>query len=787
MQNYANNLCCPYINITGKLLFIMNLSLLLTFCTCFAFASVRSQDARVSLHLNDAAMSKVLKSIEKHSGYKFVYNNAIFPANKKVSVNFDEKPVSSVLQELLQNTGFTYKLLADDLIVITRIQEQKTASVVSGAVTDGNGVPLAGVTVTVKGQTTLQASTNNEGRFTIQVPDANATIVFTYIGYSSEEVSLQGRTTITISMKEIFGALKDVVVVGYGQQSKTTLTGSIAAVAGSEIAKVPTPNITQTLAGRLPGLISTQASGRPGQDNSTLLIRGLSSTNDNSPLIVIDGIPRSNFQANTSFTNPINGGPVTVNALSYIDPNDIESITILKDAAATAVYGARAANGAVLVTTKRGSNGNSVVSYTGNFGSQKAVKLIKPVDSYTGSLIWNQAWKNDGLFNATAGGVRGYTDEALEAMRTGSDPNRYSNTDWYSTIFDNSAYQTSHNITASGGSTKNKYFVSAGYFNQKGLYKGVGLKRYNFRSNIDGKINDRIDFALNLSGRIENNPSTAATPQDALYISPVEPVQYTNGTYHYVTAVAGNPYLNARGDAGTFNIRNTMFESSGSLSYHIPGIEGLTLKGLMNFDKYFTDYNFFRTPYITYVYNDNNTYSIPASVASAKATLSQSWSQFQSLTYEMSLNYNHSFGSHNLTGLLLYTQTQNEASSLNARRSGFASSALGVLNLGSTNGQTNSGTGYQNARRGIVGRVGYNFKSKYLAEFSFRNDGSDLFPEGKRYGFFPAISAGWRLSEEPFIKSSLPFVSNLKIRGSWGQAGNDRAAACKKTAGNNKI
>lgn len=778
MQNYTNNLRCPLTKTIDKLLIIMKLSLILTLCTCLAFASnVRSQEARVSLHAGDAAMSTVLKNIEKATGYRFVYNNLLFPVSEKVNVNYNNEKVNIVLQQLLQNTGFTFKMLSNDLIVIAPVKDQQTAAVVTGVVTDDKDVPLPGVTVTVKGARFSQTSTNNDGRYTIQVPDANSSLVFSFVGFATQEIPISGRSAINVKLTEAFGALKEIVVVGYGQQSKNTLTGSVAAVSGAELAKVPTPNFSQMLAGRLPGLIATQTSGRPGQDNETLLIRGLSSTNDNSPLIVVDGIPRSNFQANSSFTNGITGGAVTVNAFAYIDPNDIESVSILKDAAATAIYGARAANGAILITTKRGNEGAASISYTGNFASQDAVNIIKPVDSYNGSLMWNQAWKNEGTFAPTAGGSRGFTDAAIEALRTGSDPNRYANTDWYSTVFANSAYQTSHNISANGGGAKNKYFVSGGYFNQNGLYKGVGLKRYNLRTNLDGKVSDRIDYTLNISGRIEKNPSTATSPQAVLYISPVEPIQYTNGTYHYVSATQGNPYLDARGDAGTFNIENTMFESSGSLSYKIPGITGLTAKGLMSFDKYLIDYNFFKVPYTTYVYNDNNTYSVPASVSAARALLSEVWSQFQSLTYEASLNYNHSFKNHNITALLLYTQTQNEGESLSGRRSNFSSSTLGELNLGSTTGQTNAGTGYQNARRGIVGRLGYNFKGKYLAEFSFREDGSDLFPEGHRYGFFPAVSAGWRLSEEPFIKQALPFINNLKVRGSWGQAGNDKAAA----------
>lgn len=776
MQFYTN-CCVPYsANTIVKYLLMTKFIFLLTCCCCMALAApVRSQEARVTMRLTDASISKVFRNIEKNAPYKFVYNSSIFSANTKVSIDANNETVANILTQMLQGSGFTYRMLSGDLIVITREPERNTAVAVTGIVTDEKDNPLPGLTVTVKGQTQSQTSTNNDGRFTMQVPGANATLIFSYVGFATQEVPLNGRTSISVKMKQVYGALNEVLVVGYGQQTKATLTGSVSAVSGADLAKVPAPNITQSLAGRLPGLIAYSTSGRPGADNATLLIRGLSTTGDNSPLIVIDGIPRSNFDA----SGAVPGTSVTVNALSYLDPNDIESISILKDAAATAVYGARAANGAILVTTKRGTEGAASITYTGNVGSQRAAFLLKPLDSYTSTLIWNQAWKNEGTFAPTAGGARGYTDAALEAIRTGSDPNRYANTDWHKTVFGGTALQTSHNLSVSGGGQKNRYFVSGGYFNQEGIYKGVQLKRYNIRSNLDGKVSNRLDYSLNLSGRVENNYSTPANPQTAFLTSSLEPVQYTNGTYHYVNNgfVIGNPLLDANGTGGNTLITNNFFESSGSLSYKVPGIEGLTLKGTMAFDKYYIFTKSFRTPYITYTLNDDNSYTIPASVAAAKANLSEAFTQYQSLTYETSLNYNHSFKSHNITALLLYTQTQNRGDNLRASRTNFASPALGELNLGSTTGQTNGGTANQNARQGVVGRVGYNFKNKYLAEFAFRYDGSDLFPASHRFGFFPAVSAGWRLSEEDFIKKSFPVISNLKVRASWGQAGNDRAGA----------
>lgn len=773
MQNFTIHCVCSTTNTIGKLLLIMKI---IFFFMCLSFVSlaspVRSQYARMSIDANNISLHKVLKEISKKTTYNFIYNSSIFPVSRKVSVTAENETVANILDQSLKSTGFTFKMLTDKLIVIAPEQTAEKAMVITGLVTDEADLPMPGVTISIKGLTGSIGNTDNKGAFSVEVPDSKAVLVFSYIGYNTQEVTLEATTPIIVKMKQAYGALKEVVVVGYGQQSKATIIQSVSAISGNELVNIPAPNVTQMLAGRLPGLVAVSTSGRPGADNATLLIRGLSTTGDNSPLIVIDGIPRSNFNGNSSVSQ-------SVNSLAYLDPNDIESVSVLKDAAATAIYGARAANGAILVTTKRGSQGTSSISYNGNIGIQRAASIIKPLDSYSTALIWNQAWKNEGTFAPTIGGARGFTDAALEAIRTGSDPDRYSNTDWYDAILGGDAPQTSHNLSIGGGTPKSKYFISAGYFDQKGIYRGVELKRYNIRANLDGKIADRLDYTLNLSGRVESKPSTVTNPQTAVFVSTLEPIQYTNGTYHYVSNafVNGNPYLDSRSAAGPITSNANYFESSGSLTYRIPGIEGLSAKGTMAFDRYFQAVKSFRTPYITYTLNDNGTFTVPSSVALARPSVSQTWSNFQSLTYEASLNYNHSFGDHNVSGLLLYTQTQNRGENMSGSRLNLASAALGELNLGSTTGQTTGGTSFQNARNGVVGRVGYNFKNRYLAEFSFREDGTDLFPPSRRYGFFPAVSAGWRLSEESFLKQALPFVNNLKIRGSWGQAGNDRAAA----------
>jgi TonB-linked SusC/RagA family outer membrane protein len=773
MQNFTIHCVPPPIYRIGKILLIMKI---ICFLICLSFVTlaspVKSQYTRMSIKVKEVPINKLLKEISRKTTYNFIYNSSVFPSLRKVSISAENETVAAILEQSLKSTGFTFKMLTEKLIVISAEEAADREIVIRGIITDEAGVPLPGVTISLKGLRGSIASTNSKGEFSVQVPDSRAVLTLSYIGFVTQEVSIEGRSAFTIKMQQAYGSLDEVVVVGYGQQNKSTLTQSVSAISGRELSNVPAPNVTQMLAGRLPGLISVSSSGRPGADNASLLIRGLSSTGDNSPLIVIDGIPRSNFNGNGSVYQ-------TVNSLSYMDPNDIESISVLKDAAATSVYGARAANGAILVTTKRGGEGPASVTYSGNVGTQEAVRLVKPLDSYQSALIWNQAWKNEGTFAPSATGLRGYSDEAMEAIRTGSNPDRYSNTDWMGAILGGNAVQTSHNLSISGSTPKNKYFISAGYFNQKGIYKGVGLKRYNVRTNLDGKISNRLEYTLNIAGRMEKKPSTPANPLAAFLIPSLIPYRFTNGNYNFVASgfAYGNPYLDAEGAGGSVNSNADYFESSGTLSYKVPGIEGLTAKGTMAFDRYFQTVKSFRTPYVSYVINDDGTFTIPPNVAMDMASVSQAWSHFQSLTYEASLNYNRSFGNHNLSALLLYTQTQNQGENMSGYRGNLPSAALGELSLGSTVGQSTEGSSFNNARNGLVGRLGYNYNNKYLAELSFRNDGSDLFPPSRRYGFFPAVSAGWKLSEEAFVKQALPFVTNLKLRGSWGQAGNDRAAA----------
>jgi len=751
---------------------------LLCMLLCLHMTYIAGHAQNTSVPLRDA-----LKKITKTFGTRFVYDRDEI-ANKTTTYDLTKikgQSLEDVLKAVLYPQGLVFLYVKANYYTIVpknRVgdlnasRNEETRPIVSmtperptvrdlgrvdpsitGVVTDANGNRLAAVTVTTLPDKKASVTTSADGTYHITPTPATTRLQFSSIGYDTRSIPVNSPGATYVVMEVKVKGLEQVVVVGYGEQKKVTLTGSVSTVTGKELTEVPGANITQSLAGRLSGLIAYNRSGQPGADDATLLIRGLSTTGDNSPLIVIDGIPRSSF--------------------SRLDPNDIESISILKDASAIAVYGARAANGVILITTKRGFAGKTTIIYSVNVGDQKAVNLAKPLDSYHTALLWNQAWQNEGTFNPSLGGAKGFTDSALNLIKTGANPDRFSNTNWYDAVVGTNALQTQHNLSINGGSEKSRYFISAGYLDQNGFYPSANFKRYNIRANFDATIADNLDFSLSVAGRIQDRKAPYTSPMSgALQTSPLEPIRYSNGTYHYDVPWVGNAYLVGQGAAGYSDATNNILENSMSLTYKIPKVEGLSIKGLVAFDKSFTFNKAFGKPYTTYVLNDDNSYSPRTNFPSAN--INESFYQAQSLTAEASASYLHTFNDHTIRGLLLYTQTQNYGDSLGAARTSFSSPVLDEINVGSTVGSTNSGTAGKNARKGVVGRFGYDFKSKYLFDFSFRYDGSDVFPPGHRYGFFPAFSGGWRISEEPFFKSHAPFVDNLKIRGSWGKAGNDR-------------
>ena len=762
---------------------IMRLSLITAILTTATFqilfaSNIKAQGSaqvEVTMELKNESILSAIRKIEQQTNFRFIYRNSDIKDLKNLNIPFDTRSVKATLNLILKTNGLTFTEV-NNKILIAKIESYgipaELADVkVTGVVLDDEGKPLPGVTIMIKGDRSSSAATDLNGHFNITIPsDGNQVLVFSYIGFKTQEVAVGTSTSLMVTMVAAPGSLQEVIVLGYSEQKKESITGSVATVSGNELRQSPAANISNSLVGRLPGLIAFQGSGQPGRDDSRLLIRGISSPTNSSPLIVIDGIPQEAVDAN--------GAPRAIATMPHIDPSDIESISILKDAGTAAVYGARAANGVILITTRRGEKGKPSLNYTFNGSWQKPTKLSDLVNSFQYATLMNEMYKNENNFLPSAN--RGFTDEQLEVIRTGSDPDRYANTNWYSALMKPSSFQQRHNISVNGGGEKSRYFISTGYLDQKGLFEAAGYKQYSLRSNLDAEISKNLKVSLNLNGRLEKTSDGPAITSFYRILSPLLPNRFSNGNYNYIAVVSGNsalvngnPYLMGRGEGGYTHTDLNVLEGVGSLIYLVPFINGLTAKGTFSYNKYQTYFKNFNKPYTTSVRNDDGTYITRVNGSITKASLTERVEQRQNIVAEASLNYKKTFGLHGVDLLALYTQSENQGNRLLAFRGNFASPQVDQIFAGDPLNEDTDGSAFRNARQSVVGRAAYNYSGKYLFEFSFRYDGSDVFPKDKRFGFFPSVSAGWVLSEESFLKD-VPAVSFLKIRGSYGQLGNDR-------------
>ena len=618
----------------------------------------------------------------------------------------------------------------------------------SGLVVDETGQGLPGVSVKIKG-TTIGTVTGVDGKFVISASN-DQTLVFTFVGYTSQEVAVGSQTSIKVSLVSNATNVNEVVVVGYGTQKKATVTGSIASVTNSEIVTTKNENVLNMLTGKVAGVRIVQNSAEPGSFDNAFDIRGFG-----NPLVVIDGIPRDN--------------------ITRLDPNDIESISVLKDASA-AIYGVRAANGVVIVTTKKGKKGTVELNYSGTYGWQVPAYMPKPVGALDFMTLVNEQL----LHNVNGGQIK-YTDADFAAYRNGTK----TSTDWYGNVFANSAPQQQHNLNAIGGTDNTSYFVSMGITDQDGFFKSGDLnyKKYNLRSNLTTKVNKNLTIDVNLSGTLEqkNQPY-----QDAWWIIrsfwrqvPTQSI-YANNNPAYLNngeVDGSNPVAMSNADIdGYKQINNKWLQSSVSATYNVPFVQGLSAKGLYNYDYYMSSNKLYQKPYNQYTYDANSqTYNTIAN--QTPGSLERQFYEKPSSLMQLSLNYNRAFkGGHNVTALALYEESEQKGDNFNGQRQlSLPVDQLGAGNALNQTATVDGGWPYDFVTKSFVGRVNYDYKGKYLAEFSFRDDASSKNSPLKRWGFFPGASVGWRVSQEGFWKDSkaLSFIDDLKIRLSYAKLGDD--------------
>ncbi len=736
-----------------KILKLMRNTLLILFIGVFqAYASDSySQNTKLTLNMENVTIAKVLEEIENNSEFFFLYNAKLVIVTRKVTISTKDEKISDILTSLFSGTGVNY-VVNDRKIILSpgdlsglsaaETQQQK----ITGKVTDKSGAPLPGVNVVVKG-TINGILTDANGNFSLVLPSSAKTLTFSFIGMNTQDVGIGNQTVFDVVLEEAAIGLDEVVVVGYGTQKKISLTGSVAAISSKELLVAPTTNVTNALAGRLPGLITIQGSGKPGA-GSFISIRGfgtLGGANANAALVVIDGIVRDN-------------------GLDQMDPNQVASISVLKDASATAVYGSRAANGVILITTKRGQTGKPTFSYNGFVGTQQPTVYPKMMNAYEYAQTFNEARKNGGKNPR-------YSDQELADFKSGK-----AGTDYYALTFRNQALQTQHNINVSGGSEAIKYFFSGGYTNQQGMFDAINYQNYSLRSNVDAKINQNLTISgdFDANSRTYNNAgySAEAIFAEVIAASPNNNVFNPDGSLNY----QANYVTEYPKNAGYGKNRVNVLQTTLSFKQDLPFLKGLSFAGKGSYGKEYTNNKDYRVAVVSYHGSYSGAKAYWGGGPNNQPSLTQGFNEYNTLYYSLNLNFDRTFGDHEVSGLALWEQLQATGNNFSATRNFFPATGLDELNFGGQEQQRASGGSFEDARRSYVMRGNYAYKQRYFLEGSFRVDGSVAFPTTKKYGFFPAVSAGWRISEESFMKNStgLAFIDNLKLRASYGKVGNDR-------------
>lgn len=614
---------------------------------------------------------------------------------------------------------------------VVEINDQQKQTV-KGTVKDANGDPIIGATVKVKGSTGGTV-TDIDGKFTLDAP-AGAELEVSSIGYLKQIVKAKGN--IAIVLKDDSQTLDELVVVGYGVQKKENLTGAVASMNAEKLATRPVSSLSSALAGEMAGVTAVQTSGAPGSQNASITVRGKNSVNAASPLVIVDGVPGS---------------------MNVINPAEIESVTVLKDAASAAIYGVQAANGVILITTKKGKTGKTTVSYNATFSWSSLLAKLDLVDAYGYAYLYNEAYLND-----HPGAKKPFSDETVEKYRTGQLPS----TDWYKEALTGSGFEHQHNLSLSGGNEKTTYNMYLGYLSQDGVTKDLDYNRINARMNITSQINKYITLGLNASGyRGTKQDAWSGYTQVIQGISrshPTDPVYDEDGNFKYVGV--DNPVaVQGRDKTGWKKTIDQEVFLIGSAE--IKPIKDLSIKGVYSWRNWTQDQLGFKKTWGYGTYNSGQREGYVKNY------------NYDYLTGQILANYNKSFGDHNL-GVLAGMETYEVKSRyVTASRKGGGNNNLDEsLNTLDASSQKNTSGGTEMTRLSYFGRLQYNYAGKYLFEANVRRDASSRFPKDSRWGTFPAFSAGWRISEEAFMKN-VDWLSNLKLRLGWGKTGNEELAS----------
>ncbi|WP_223551889.1 TonB-dependent receptor [Aestuariivivens sp. NBU2969] len=717
-----------------------------------------SQNTKVSLTLNEVTIKTALNEIEQKTDYKFLYEKNVFETEKIVSINAKKEKLSKILDNLFKDFNVNIVYL-EQQVIIKRNESQAVIEDVNGAnsmvelqqiqvsgtIQDANGQPLPGATILEKG-TTNGTQTDFDGKFSIDVASSDAVLVISYVGFATQEIAVGDQTDISIQLVEEASALDEIILVGYGTQKITSVTSAVTPVDVEELGNITTPNITAALQGRAPGLYIRDGGYNQGL---SVLVRGATTIGNNSPLFIVDGVPQDLFT---------------------IDPNDIEAISVLKDGAASAIYGSRAAAGVIIVTTKSGKNKKASFNFESFVSFGDLTTTQKAANSIQSANIMNEASVN-------SGGQPLFTAEDIAKFESGNDP-AYPDTDWKKEFLKTEVTQR-YFLSANGGNENSSYYVSLGYRNADGIVKsGIDRKQYTLRSNLKTKLRDNIELDVNLNYTLNNNTAPNVNAGlDNIYLhmnstAPFLPVRNADGEFEFFNQAGayGRGFWNVMWEleAGTSNTKSKSFTANTNLTWEI--IEGLKLIGRYSLISG-------SSKSVSSIYKRSTTGGPPW--FSDVNSMGQTWRDNNQYNAQTFLSYDKTIDKHNIGVLAGWDVQFNKDSFISAGRRNFQFDNLltefSAPNSGDNDDITglSSNTG-ENALQSAVGRINYNYDEKYFVELVGRYDGSSIFAPENRYGFFPSASLGWVISKEDFFNSSA--IDRLKFRASYGTTGNNRVS-----------
>jgi len=744
----------------SRLLKIMRLTVvicMIALSQSFAGAGY-SQTTRISLQEKNATLRDILEKIENQTEFYFMYNGSIVDVNQRVSVKVDKVLVNELLDQVLVGTGIAYRIdnrqialtIASEPGQVYQGQQGKT---VRGKVTDSNGSPLPGVTVIIKG-TNIGTITDTNGSYSLSNVPSEATLVFSFVGMRTQEVLVGSRTTVDVVMVEEAIGIEEVVAIGYGVQKKVNLSGAVASVNVSELTDSrPVTNISSVLSGLAAGVSVTSASNRPGNDDATIMVRGQGTLNTSSPLIIIDGVEA---------------------AINSVNPQDVESISVLKDASSASIYGSRAANGVILITTKQGKEGTLKLDYNGYVSFESIRKTLDPVSDYADYMEYmNEGYANSNLATLFSQGM-------IDAWRNGTDPLLYPNTDWIDATFETSV-ATNHVISMSGGSDKIRFYSSFGYLNHPGVMENSGQEKYSGRFNIEGDVRPWLKLGANINSyfsdldvgtdNIESSTGvfayTSATTPGMVFRAPDGRYGAVNNSEDDPQSSNNNPLRNLNSVSGNYAKHNMRARFFGTL---IP-FKGFSVTGSFNYD--FTDEQLEKTPNFLDGWNFlTNTVTL---VGSGKTYVTNKDSKIIRHFGDAVARYENKFFDNRLDFGIMAGASQEQYLTKN-----FATTRYDLIDPkltaidAATGEATSSGSATEWAMHSYFGRMNLGWANKYLLEFNLRADASSRFLKGNRWGYFPSASVAWRIDQEEFMQTlTARWLSNLKIRASYGSLGNN--------------